>query len=98
MPTRKLAVVPPDTKPQRRRTVTVKAAIEVSELDGLRAMRRTLADAIDGKPPAHALAGMMRQLREIDKELRAIEHRDDPKPEPDTDDASHSEAFDSSAI
>jgi hypothetical protein len=69
---RKLAVVPDGAKSKRapRKPATLKAATARSERVLLEAMRSRLAAEIDGGVPAHALAPLMRQLRELDKEIR----------------------------
>jgi hypothetical protein len=77
---RKLTVVTPDTKaPAKKRTApaTIKEAVEGSERDLLVAMRRKAAAEIDAGVPAHALAPLMRQMRELDKEIRALDARDE---------------------
>lgn len=75
----KLTVVPPDAKPAARkksaRPTTIKAAVELNERSLLVAMRTKVASEIDAGVPAHALAPLMRQLRELDKEIRAIDAR-----------------------
>jgi hypothetical protein len=70
--TQRLAVVPDGAKPKRpaRKPATLKAATSRSERVLLETMRSKLAAEIDGGVPAHALAPLMRQLRELDKEIR----------------------------
>jgi hypothetical protein len=69
---RNLSVVPAGAKPKRpqRKPATLKAATARSERVLLEAMRSRLAAEIDGGVPTHALAPLMRQLRELDKEIR----------------------------
>ncbi|MFH5879769.1 hypothetical protein [Arthrobacter sp. NA-172] len=49
---------------------TLVEATELSERDLLVMMRVRVATEIDSGVPAHALAPLMRQLRDLDKELR----------------------------
>lgn len=55
---------------------TLKVAVDASERELLVAMRARVAAEIDGGVPAHALAGLMRQLRELDREIRLIDARE----------------------
>lgn len=80
---RKLSVVTESTPAPESRPATIKAAVEMTERALLVALRTKIAIDIDGGVPAHALAPLMRQLRELDKEIRAIDARtadghDDP--------------------
>lgn len=74
---RRLTVVPKDAKPRRAKPKTVKAALDGSERDVLVAMRAKAASELDGGVPAHALAPLMRQLRDLDREIRAIDVREE---------------------
>lgn len=71
---RKLAVVTDET-PAPTRPKNIKAAVEMGERDLLVAMRTKVASEIDTGVPAHALAPLMRQLRELDKDIRALDAR-----------------------
>jgi hypothetical protein len=96
MPPGKLSVVPPGAKPTRKRPATIKAATELCERDLLVAMRVKVASEIDGGVPAHALAPLMRQLRELDKEIRMLDAREEQEAKQD---ASHEDgSFDASAV
>lgn len=71
-----LSVVPPGASaPRRKRPVTIKAAVELGERDLLVAMRAKAAADLDSGVPAHVVAPLMRQLREIDKEIRLLDTR-----------------------
>lgn len=54
---------------------TLKAAAEDSERELLSTIRAKIAGTIDAGVPAHALASLTRQLREIDKEIRLLDAR-----------------------
>lgn len=73
--TPKLSVVTAGTHTPLPDPKTVKEAVDRSERTLLVTMRATVAATIDSAPPAHTLAPLMRQLREIDKEIRAIDAR-----------------------
>lgn len=71
-----LRVVPPDSRaPEVPKTV--REAAEVSERALLVALRSKIAGDIDRGVPPHALAPLSRQLREIDKDIRAIDAHDE---------------------
>ena len=93
----KLTVVDPDAPAQvRKAPTTIKAAVEGSERALLVAMRKNVAGTIDAGVPAHALASLMRQLRELDKEIRAIDAR--AEQEAADGDSVSDEAFDAEAL
>jgi hypothetical protein len=113
MPPRKQAAAPlrsvkpgekppaPAKKTAKRPPATIAAAAAMEERDLLVAMRTKVAKEIDRGVPAHALAGLMRQLREFDKEIRAIDARDESEQqdqEPKDDGGDVDESFDASAI
>lgn len=77
MPTKRhLAAVPPGSKPKRqRKPATMKAAAARDERTLLVAMREKVAAEIDKGIPPYTLPAMMRQLRELDREIRALEAR-----------------------
>jgi hypothetical protein len=80
---RKLSVVTDADKPEKpKKPTSIKAAVDMSERDLLVALRAKAAAEIDSGPPAHTLPRLMQQLRDLDKEIRAIDAReDDPEPE-----------------
>lgn len=91
----------PPPKPKRQPPRTIKAAVaeDRTERDLLVAMRSKVAAEIDAGVPAHALAPLMRQLREFDKEIRALDARDDEAGEEQRSDGEASDAaFDPQAI
>lgn len=61
------------SRPIKRKTL--KEAAESGERDLLVAMRHRIMSEIDAGPAAHTIAPLMRQLREIDKEIRALDAR-----------------------
>ena len=63
---------PPPKKPQ---ATTLKDAAENSERELLVLMRSNISDTIGAGVPAHTLAPLMRQMREIDKEIRTLDAR-----------------------
>ena len=94
---RNLSVVPPGAKaPRKKAPATIKAAVDASERDLLVAMRAKAAAEIDRGVPAHTLAPLMRQLRDLDKEIRALDVRATQEAEQSGD--VEDEAFDASAI
>lgn len=75
---------------------SLKEAAERSERALLVKMRTTLAERIDGEIPAHALAPLIRQLRDVDREIRALDLR--AKEEAKEHAASADEQWDETAI
>lgn len=87
----------PEPKPEPKKPTTIKAAVDMSERDLLVALRAKAATEIDSSPPAHTLPRLMQQLRDLDKEIRAIDARAQEESEEgpvDVDSGSDSEAFD----
>ena len=60
-------------KPVRHESL--KAAADAGERDLLVSMRDTISDRIGEGVPAHTLAPLMRQLRAIDQDIRALDVR-----------------------
>ena len=54
---------------------SLKAAAERGERELLVSMRNEISDAVAAGVPPHTLAPLMRQLRDIDKEIRAYDMR-----------------------
>lgn len=96
MAAKKLRAVAPDEKPKPKKPANIKAAVDMQELVLLVAMRDKVAAEIDSGVPAHTLAPLMKQLRELDKEIRSIEAREaEQSEEPSSDDRGRAdEAFD----
>lgn len=59
--------------PRRHLPRTLKAAVKLPERDLLVALRNKIATEIDGGVPAHTLAGLVKQLRDLDKEIRVLD-------------------------
>ena len=91
---KRLRAVGDDDVPPRPKPTTIKAATECSELDLLIAMRDKISTEIDGGVPPHTLAPLMRQLRDLDKEIRSLAAREQDSAE----DGSDGDSFDASAI
>lgn len=92
--TRKLKVVTEQDQVQAPKTL--KDAVDVSERALLVTIRAKIAAEIDGGVPPHTLAPLTRQLRDIDKEIRALDLR--AKEEADEDAASADEEWDETAL
>jgi hypothetical protein len=58
-----------------RKTISVKDAVEGTERELLTTLRTRIGAEIDAGPAPHALAQLVRQLREIDKEIRSLDER-----------------------
>lgn len=63
------------TPAKKSKPATLKAAADSSERELLVKMRDDISDAVSAGVPAHTLAPLMRQLREIDKEIRTVDLR-----------------------
>lgn len=74
---------------------TLKDAVDVSERALLVTIRAKIASEIDGGVPPHTLAPLTRQLRDIDREIRALDLREREAGE---DDVAPDEAFDAEAL
>lgn len=98
MPPKKLRAVAPDEKPESRKPRTIKAAVEQPERTLLVALRDKVAAEIDAGVPAHTLAPLMKQLRELDKEIRNLDAREQETEEPARDHGATDEAFNPEAI
>jgi hypothetical protein len=77
------------------RQKTIKAATNSTERELLVTMRAKIATEIDDGVPPHTLAPLMRQLRELDKEIRNLDARVDQEV---TDVGAADDGFDASAI
>jgi hypothetical protein len=61
--------------PPKPRAKTLKEAVERSERELLVMMRERVAVEIDNGPPAHTLAPLARQLRDLDREIRLLDEK-----------------------
>lgn len=98
MAEKKLRAVAPDEKPAPKKPTTIKAAVDMPERTLLVAMREKVAAEIDSGVPAHALAGLLKHLRELDKEIRSIDARAEESEPESHDRNADDEAFDPAAI
>jgi hypothetical protein len=98
--TRKLAVVAPDAPPPTPDTPkapgSLREAAEHSERALLVALRTKIAGDIDKGVPPHTLAPLSKQLRELDRDIRALDVR--AKEDADDGEDAPDEEFDASAI
>ncbi len=69
------AVKSSDAAPPKPKPTTLADAADASERDLLVMMRDKISTEIDGGVPPHTLAPLLRQLREIDKEIRSLDAR-----------------------
>lgn len=91
------AVKDSDEPAPKKRPTTLAAAADSSERDLLVMMRDKISSEIESGVPAHTLAPLMRQLREIDKEIRTLDARADQGSDP-VGGGSTDDSFDASAI
>jgi hypothetical protein len=74
--TRKLQAVADHPARRRGRPPTrLISAVDKSEREVLVILRRKLAARLDEGVPTHALAALVRQLRDVDKDIRALDAR-----------------------
>lgn len=76
----KLKVVTEGAVTEKSPPKTINEAVGRSERDLLVALRKKAAAEIDAGVPPHTLAPLMRQLRDLDKEIRALDARADDEP------------------
>lgn len=90
-----LRAVGDDEKPNKRTPATITAALDGSSRDVMAAMRRALAKKLDdGEVSSNAIASAYKELRELDRLIRAMDHAAEEVPDVEQVPA----AFDSSAI
>ena len=71
---KRLRAVEPDER--QAPPATIKAAADVSERALLLALRDRLAGELDnGNIPAHAIKGLVSELRDVDKTLRLLDQK-----------------------
>lgn len=89
----------PTKQAKASQPVAMKDAVDQDERALLVAMRAKVGSTIDAGPPAHTLAPLLRQLREFDKEIRALDARnEDPAEASEPDGETADEAFDAEAL
>jgi hypothetical protein len=97
MPRKPLRVARPGEKSSDLpRAKDLKEAVDRSERELLVMMRARLASEIDGGVPPHTLAPLVRQLREIDKEIRLLDAK--AEQEAGDDSVRPDDAWDSAAL
>jgi hypothetical protein len=74
----------------------LKEAVESTERAVLVMIRAKIADELDSGVPPHTLAPLTRQLRDIDREIRALDVRE--LEEADANDVAPDEDFDTEAL
>jgi hypothetical protein len=95
----KLTVVTSDHAPEvKTAPMTIRESLDASEKDFLLALRSKVASEIEAGVPAHALAPLMRQLREFDKEIRALVAREKQEAARSETAAATDGVFDASAV
>lgn len=95
MASRKLAVVPEGAAVPKPERLTVRQAADQSERALLVSLRQKIAGEIDAGVPAHALAPLSRQLRDIAREIEALDMKHAQEAD---EDVAEDEAWDASAI
>jgi hypothetical protein len=61
---------------ERAKPATIKAAADVSERALLLALRDRLANELDNNSvPAHAIKGIISELRDVDKSIRVLDQK-----------------------
>lgn len=89
-----LSAVPPGARARRAAPKNITEALDGSSRDVLVAMRRALAKKLDaGEVSSNAIASAYKELRELDRLIRAADAETGEKPDDDVDDT-----FDSAAI
>ena len=98
--TSKLRPVPPGSSNRGGRPRKFSNAVNSGdEREMLVGLRRMIAARLEGSIPAHSMAALIKQLRDIDREIRAIDVRAAEAAEAEAyDDADDEAAWDSQAI
>lgn len=82
MPSKLRAVAADEKAPKKTTPKSIGEAADVGERDLLVSLRTHLAREMDkGAVPAHALASVSAKIREYDREIRAIDSRDEQEAE-----------------
>lgn len=94
-----LQAVGPDTPAPRKTPKNITEALEGSSRDVLAAMRRALARQLDeGKIAGNAIASSYRELRELDRLIRAADEAQDQEADRADRDRGSRRSFNASAI
>lgn len=75
MTTKLRAVDPGERRKSKPRSIL--EAVQGDEMTALVALRDNLAREIDKGVPAHALRGIISEIRDLDRSIRALEVRED---------------------
>lgn len=96
---RKLQVVTDETPAPPGEPKSITDALGMGERAVLVALRAQAARELDsGKVPAHAIAGLMRRLQDLDKDIRAFDVRAEQEAEASGADVVEDGKFDASAV
>ena len=94
-----LSAVNPDDPPRRATPATITDALDGSSRDVLAAMRRALAKKLDdGEVSSNAIASAYKELRELDRLIRAADEADRQEDENRGHDDRARRSFNASAI
>ena len=94
-----LSSVPPDARAPKPTPKSITEALGGSSRDVLAAMRAALAKKLDaGEVSSNAIASAYKELRELDRLIRAADDADDVEAESSDRDSRARRSFDASAI
>ncbi|WP_353707617.1 hypothetical protein ABRQ22_17300 [Cellulosimicrobium sp. ES-005] len=92
-------VKPGDEAPRKEVPATITEAIEGSARDVLASMRRALAKKLDaGEVSSNAIASAYKELRELDRQIRALDAAEEQEAERDDGNRRPRRSFNASAI
>lgn len=100
MPARKLRAVAPDEHaPTKERKTVVDATNDGTRREVLVAMRARIARTLDDtSTPAHAIARLVREVADLDREIRAIDESTEEHDGSEDGEATGRRSFDASAL